>query len=407
MVDLQDVKNAQAALAGYIQHTPLFHSPQVSALTGLPVYLKAENLQRSGSFKARGAFNKLLSLTPEERARGVIAASAGNHAQGVALAAQTLGARSVICMPEGAPIIKVENTERYGAEVVLYGPSYDDAYQKAVELQHANGYTFIHGFDDPYTVAGQGTIGLEILQDLPDVATVFVPVGGGGLISGVALALKENRPDIRVVGVQAAGAPGAFLSLQRGELVGSDSVRTIADGIAVKRPGVLNWELIQRYVDEIVLVDEEEIAQSILILLEQTKLTVEGAGAVGLAALLGNKVNDLKGPVCILLSGGNIDVNIISRIIERGLVKAGRYVRLSTFVPDQPGSLQKLLATVANTGANVIEVHHDRWLNKVTVGEVEINLSLETRDARHVERILATLRGEGYTVSVVPPYRPA
>ncbi|HYG58333.1 MAG TPA: threonine ammonia-lyase, partial [Symbiobacteriaceae bacterium] len=324
---LADIKQAHLALEGYVRPTPLFHSHNISTQSGLPVYFKAENLQRAGSFKIRGAFYKMTSLSPDERSRGVIAASAGNHAQGVALAAQQLGITSTICMPEGAPITKVTATESYGAKVVLYGQTYDDAYQKALELQQAHGYTFIHGFDDPYIVAGQGTIGLEILADLPDVATVFVPIGGGGLVSGVALALKSLKPGVRVIGVQASGAPAIYLSQRKGELVYTDSVRTIADGIAIKRPGTLNWDLIQQYVDEVVLVDEEEIAQSILILLERAKLMVEGAGAVGLAAFLGGKSAHVQGPVCVVLSGGNIDANVMSRFIERGLVKAGRYVR--------------------------------------------------------------------------------
>jgi threonine dehydratase len=405
-VTLEDVKKAQQAIEGHVRPTPLFHSFHISTQIGLPVYLKAENLQRAGSFKVRGAFYKLAALSSEERAHGVIAASAGNHAQGVAMAAQALGIASAICMPEGAPITKVTATEAYGAKVVLHGQTYDDAYQKAVELQQAHGYTFIHGFDDPYTVAGQGTCGLEILADLPDVATVFVPIGGGGLAAGVALALKEAKPSVRVIGVQAAGAPAMYLSQRKGELVYTESVRTIADGIAIKRPGKLNWELIQKYVDEIVLVDEEEIAQSILMLLERAKLMVEGAGAVGMAALLTGKASHVQGPVCVILSGGNIDVNILSRIIERGLVKAGRYVRLSTFVPDRPGGLQRLLALIAQTGANVIDVHHERWLNKVTIGEVEIDLALETRDSRHVEQILTLLKRDGYHVQVIPPFRP-
>mgnify|MGYP000871677401 FL=1 len=405
-VTIADIERARTLLHGLIKETPVLQSPGISGHLGLPVYLKAENLQRAGSFKVRGALNKIHSLTAEEKARGVIAASAGNHAQGVALAATSLGISSVICMPEGAPISKVEATQSYGAQVILHGETYDDAYQKALELQAEHGYTFIHGFDDPYTIAGQGTIGLEILEALPDVRTVVVPIGGGGLMAGVALAIKSYRPGVRIVGVQAAGAPAMFLSRQQGKLVATESVHTIADGIAIKHPGALCWQLIQQYVDDIVLVDEEEIAEGILFLLERAKVIVEGAGAVGMAALLGDRVPDLQGPVCVVLSGGNIDVNIISRIIERGLVKAGRYIRLSTFVPDRPGGLQQLLATVAQTGANVIEVHHERWLNKVTIGEVEINLSLETRNARHVDEILATLKAKGYHVWIIPPYRP-
>lgn len=405
-VTLEDIKKAQEVISAQIKATPLLEIPSITNQLGMQVLLKAENLQRAGSFKVRGALNKMAALTDEERSRGVIAASAGNHAQGVALAAQSLGIRAVICMPEGAPISKVEATQNYGAEVVLHGPTYDDAYDKAVELQAAHGYTFMHGFDDPHTIAGQGTIGLEIMEQMPNVATVVVPIGGGGLMSGVAVAIKSINPAVRVVGVQAAGAPAMFLSKQKGDLVTTESVHTIADGIAIKRPGKLNWELIRQYVDDVVLVDEEEIALSILYLLERAKLTVEGAGAVGMAALLGNKISNLQGPVCVILSGGNIDVNILSRIIERGLVKAGRYIRLSTYVPDRPGGLQELLATVAQTGANVIDVHHERWLNKVTIGEVEIDLALETRNAHHVDGILATLKAKGYHVSIIPPFRP-
>jgi threonine dehydratase len=407
-VTLADIQKAQAVLReASIPPTPLLYSPSISQMVGeTPVYLKAENLNRTGSFKVRGAFYKIASLSQEEAKRGVIAASAGNHAQGVALAANLLGIRAVICMPEGAPLTKVEATRNYGAEVVLWGQTYDDAYQRALELQAAHGYTFVHAFDDHHTVAGQGTIGLEILQELPDVKTVFVPIGGGGLISGTALALKALKPDVRVIGVQAAGAPAMYLSKQNGELTHTEFVRTIADGIAIKRPGKLTWSIIKEMVDEIVLVDEEEIAESILVMLERMKLMVEGGGAAGLAALLNQKVQNVEGPVCVVLSGGNIDVNVLSRIIERGLVKAGRYVRLTTFVPDRPGGLQKLLALVADLGANVIEVHHQRWLAKSTIGEVEIDLSLETRDAGHVQEIISGLKQHGYEVQLIPAFRP-
>lgn len=405
-VTLADVQQAQQVLSGQIKKTPLIQVPSISSQLGIEVHFKPENLQRAGSFKVRGAMNKIASLTEEEKSHGVIAASAGNHAQGVAVAAQRQGIRATICMPEGAPISKIEATEHYGAEVVLHGLTYDDAYEKACELQRLHGYTFIHAFDDPYTIAGQGTIGLEILEELPDVATVVVPMGGGGIMAGVALAIKSLKPSVRVVGVEAAGAPAIYLSRERGELTSSESVKTIADGIAVKRPGALAWELIHKYVDDVVLVDEEEIAQSILYLLERAKLMVEGAGVVGMAAVMNNRIPDLQGPVCTVLTGGNIDVNILSRIIERGLVKAGRYVRLTTFVADRPGSLQRLLATVATAGANVVNVHHERWLNKVTVGEVEINLALETRNARHVDQLISILKSEGYHVSIVPPFRP-
>lgn len=405
-IHLADVQRARAALGGFVRGTPLFYSPSISQQTGVPVWFKTENLQRAGSFKVRGAFYKISSLTAEERARGVIAASAGNHAQGVALAAQQWGIPATIVMPQGAPITKIQATTNYGASVVLSGDTYDDAYNHALELHHRTGATFIPGFDDPYIVAGQGTIGLEIVEDLPDVGTVIVPVGGGGLISGVALAVKALRPEVKVIGVQAAGAPALYLSKQERAYTTTQSVRTIADGIAIKRPGQLNWDIIQQLVDDIVVVDEEEIGYSILVLLERVKLLVEGAGAVGLTALLSGKVQNLPEPVVIVLSGGNIDVNVLSRIIERGLVRAGRYVRLSTYVPDRPGGLQRLLAAVAKAGGNIIHVHHERWLDKVTVGEVEIDLALETRDSTHVQELVEELQRDGYEVRLIPPFRP-
>lgn len=402
---LADVERARSVLAGFTVATPLLHSAALSSLLGFPVYLKAENLQRTGSFKVRGAFYKMSRLPAEARARGVVSASAGNHAQGVALAASQLGIPATIVMPAGAPITKVQATAGYGAQVVLHGATVDDAYDRARELERETGATFIPGFDDPDIVAGQGTIGLEILDALPDAGTVLVPVGGGGLISGIALAIKSRRPAVRVVGVQAAGAPAVHLSWQAGRYTTTDTVRTIADGIAVRRPGVLNWEYIRRYVDDVVTVDEEEIGHSILLLLERARLVVEGAGAVGLAALLG-RVRPDPGPVVVVLSGGNIDVNILSRIIERGLVRAGRYVRLSALIPDRPGSLKRLLSTVAAQGANVLQVHHERWLDRVTVGEVEVDLALETRDHEHAAGLIAALERDGYSVRRVPPLRP-
>ena len=405
-VDTADLQRARETLGSFVRATPFIHSPSLSNLIGVPVHLKAENLQRAGSFKVRGAYVKLSSLTADERQRGVIAASAGNHAQGVALAAQLLGIDATIVMPQGAPITKVGATQAYGARVVLSGDNYDDAFARAREIHAESGATFIHGFDDPLIIAGQGSIGLEILDELPDVATVFVPIGGGGLISGIALALKSRRPDVRVIGVQAAGAPAAYLSKRKHGYASTATVRTIADGIAIKKPGRMTMEFINSLVDEVVLVEEEEIAQSILLLLEHSKLMVEGAGAVGLAALQHRKARAVQGPVCLVLSGGNIDVNVLSRIIERGLVKAGRYVRIATFVPDRPGGLQKLLATVAANGANIIDVHHERWLNKASIGEVEIDLSLETRSPEHVEAMIAELGTEGYEVKVLPAFRP-
>lgn len=397
-VTLQRILEARQAVAGFAKETPLLSVPSISRQAGRPVLLKAECLQRTGAFKVRGAYNKIRQLPSDEREKGVIAASAGNHAQGVALAAQGLGIPAVVVMPSGAPITKVQATRGYGAQVILAGQGYDEAYQKALEVHRESGAAFLHAFDDPAVIAGQGTIGLEILDQAPlDLETVIVPIGGGGLISGIATAIKSLRPKVRVIGVQASGAPSMYRAFT-GEDRGTEApVRTIADGIAVKRPGTLTSEIIKTLVDDIVLVDEEEIAASILLLLELAKLMVEGAGAVSLAAALGGRVPG-TGPAAVVVSGGNIDVNILSRIIERGLVRAGRYVRLGTMVPDRPGELQKLLSLVARTGANVISVHHERWLSRIAVGEVEVDLALETRDTDHARELVEVLNHEGYRV---------
>lgn len=396
-VNLQHVVEARQALAGFAKETPLLSVPSISHQAGRLVLLKAECLQRTGAFKVRGAYNKIRQLSSEAREKGVIAASAGNHAQGVALAAQGLRIPAVVVMPVGAPITKVQATKGYGAQVLLAGQGYDEAYQKALEVHRESGATFIHAFDDPAVIAGQGTIGLEILDQAPELEAVIVPVGGGGLIAGIATAIKSLRPQVRVVGVQAAGAPSLYRTFAGDDREAAAPVRTIADGIAVKRPGTLTSDIIKNVVDDIVLVDEEEIAQSILLLLERAKLMVEGAGAVPLAAVLGGKISG-RGAAAAIVSGGNIDVNILSRIIERGLVRAGRYVRLGTMVPDRPGELQRLLGLVAQTGANVISVHHERWLSRISVGEVEVDLALETRDTDHARELVEVLTREGYRV---------
>lgn len=398
-----DVVAARDRLQGYLTETPLYHETQLSRELGFPLYLKAENLQRTGSFKIRGALARLMTLSAEEKERGVIAASAGNHAQGVALAAALLGVRATVVMPQGVPITKLTATRAHGARVVLFGETYDDAYKHACTLQADEQSTFVHAFADYGIMAGQGTVGLEIVAALPDVETVVVPVGGGGLIAGMATALKTARPGLRLIGVQAAGAPAVYLSKQRGELVKTEEARSIADGIAVKHPDPLNLEIIERLVDEVVLISEEEIAAGVLTLLERCKLLVEGAGAAGVGALLAQKIGGIKGPTVAVLSGGNIDVNIVSRIIERGLVQAGRNVRLSVLIPDRPGSLQRLLAAVAETGANVVEIHHERWLSALAIGEVEVDLALETVGPEHVQRLMETIRAAGYRVSATPP----
>ncbi|MGB9804168.1 threonine ammonia-lyase [Desulfofundulus sp.] len=397
-LNLDMIREARKRLAGVIHPTPLDHSTTFSRLTGSEVYFKLENLQKTGSFKIRGAYNKIMSLTPEERDRGVIAASAGNHAQGVAYAATKAGIRSVVVMPEGAPISKVVATRGYGGRVVLAGGGYDEAFEYACQMQKETGATLVHGFDDPMVAAGQGTIGLELMDELPDLDAVLVPVGGGGLISGIAVAVKSLNPRVRVIGIQSRGAPAVYLSLKGGDRRELTSTATIADGISVRRPGEFTLEIMRRYLDDIVLVDDEEISRAILMLLERSKIVVEGAGAVPLAALLHGHVSLPAKKVVLVLSGGNIDVNILSIIIERGLVKSGRIIRLRTVVTDQPGSLQRLLAVLADVRANVISINHDRIKPQVPLKQAEVELLLETSDVEHIEKIMSALSREGYGV---------
>ncbi|MDR3559920.1 MAG: threonine ammonia-lyase [Negativicutes bacterium] len=399
-VTLAAVECALAALQGVIHATPLDRSRTFSALTGCDLYLKLENLQKTGSFKIRGAYNKIQSLTAPERARGVIAASAGNHAQGVASAANAAGIKSTIVMPEGAPLAKIIATRSYGAEVILHGAVYDDAFGKAEQVQQESGQVLIHAFNDAAVIAGQGTVGLEILRELEDVSTIVVPIGGGGLIAGIAVAVKALAPHIKIYGVQAQGAPAMYLSKQAHTRKTISEAVTMADGIAVKAPGDLTFALIEKYVDDVVVIDDEATSNTILMLLERAKMMVEGAGAVSLAAILHGKI-PVTGKVVSVISGGNIDVNIISRIIERGLVKAGRRIKISTMVDDRPGALQRLLAAIAVVRANVIHVYHDRVEHDVPIGKAVVEVGLETRDALHTEELLASLRKEGYQVQVI------
>jgi threonine dehydratase len=399
-ITLGDIKRAYERLKGTAKKTTIDESRTLSEMTGNRVFLKAENLQKTGAFKIRGAFNKIMSLTGDEKAKGVIAASAGNHAQGVALAATSAGILSTIVMPEGAPVTKVTATKGYGASVILWGQSYDDAYKKALEIQSQTGATFVHAFDDPDVIAGQGTIALEILEEIPETQYIIVPVGGGGLISGIAVAAKALKPDIKVIGVQAEGAASAFVSRSNNRITELASVRTIADGIAVKKIGKLTFSVIQKYVDDIVTVKDEEIAHAILNLLERSKLVVEGAGAVGVAALMYNKIDVKNSNIVVLLSGGNIDVNMISRIIEKGLIESGRYIRLATVIPDQPGTLNSLLKTVASVKANVISIFHNRARQDVAIGQAEVELELETRDSEHASQLIQLLKKQGYRIKI-------
>lgn len=392
MVTLEMLFDAQRVLKEAATVTPVIKADKI----GENIYLKSENFQLTGSFKLRGAFYKIASLTPEEAEKGVIACSAGNHAQGVALSATRKGIKSVICMPAGAPISKVEATKAYGGEVVLVPGVYDDAAKRAVELMEEKGYTFVHPFNDERVIAGQGTIGLEIIQQLPDVEVVYVPIGGGGLISGVSYAIKALKPDCKVIGVQAAGAPSMYESRKQGEPIELEKVSTIADGIAVKRPGNLTFEMCQKYVDEIVTVTEDEIATAILTLMEKQKTVAEGAGATALAAAMFDKAN-LKGKksVCIV-SGGNIDVNILSRVITQGLNKTGRIANIETKVVDKPGQLISLLQLISQTGANIISINHEREDLRSEVNSCVVTMVLETRNPGHVDEIKGLLKANGY-----------
>jgi threonine dehydratase len=398
MVTLEDVQAARARIRDRIYLSPCARSETLSKLTGTNALLKLENLQMTGAYKERGALNKLLQLPAAERERGLIAASAGNHAQAVAYHAGRLGVKATIVMPEATPIMKVANTRAHGARVVLHGANYDEAYAEARRLEHTEHLTFVHPFDDPDVIAGQGTVALEILEQDPEVDAVLVPIGGGGLVSGVGAVVKALRPGAKVVGVEAEVLPSMLQALEAGRPVTLEPANTVADGIAVKRAGDLTFEHVRRLVDEVVTVSEEEIASAILYLLEREKTVVEGAGAVTVAALMQHKVRGLEGRrVVSIVSGGNIDVNLVARVIERGLVKDGRLVRVSVALQDKPGQLAKVSAIVANHRANVIEVHHTRAFSH-RFGDTTLQLTLETRGLEHVEEILRALRERGYQV---------
>ena len=400
-VTLKMVQEAQERLKGVAQKTGLSYSNSVSKLSDCKVYLKMENLQRTGSFKLRGAYNKVASLTPEEREKGVIAASAGNHAQGVALAASVYGCQSTICMPKHAPLMKVAATKGYGANVVLHGDFFDEAAAKAEELTKEHGYTFVHPFNDPEVIAGQGTIALEIIEQMPDVDAIVAPIGGGGLISGLAVAAKSVNPKIKVIGVQTANMPSMKNSIDHGKILTCNGKATLADGIAVKTPGDLTYDICSRYLDDIVIVDETEIAGAILWLLERCKAVSEGAGAVPVAALMNGKISGLHGKkVAALISGGNIDVNNMTRIINSGLLRSWRKVFFSTIIPDQPGELVKLLSLIAETNANVLSVTHERSQHGVGIGYTAVSFELETANEKHVEHLMELLRDQHNQVTI-------
>ena len=394
MLTIDNVYRANSALKGVIRKTDVIYAPKLC--DGVELYLKTENLQVTGSFKVRGAYYKMSRLSAEEKARGVVACSAGNHAQGVALAAQKNGIKAVICLPDGAPISKVEATKSYGAEVCLVEGVYDDAYNRALQLRDEKGYTFIHPFNDEDVIAGQGTIALELIEQISDLDAVLVPIGGGGLISGIAYTLKTVNPRIKVYGVQATGAPSMKNSVEHGEVEELSSVSTIADGIAGKKPGDLTYEICSKYVDGIVTVSDDEISAAILALMEQHKLVTEGAGAVAVAAAMFHKV-DLQGKkaVCVL-SGGNIDVTILSRVIKRGLLMSGRNCQLMVELVDKPGQLKNVSRIIADLGGNVTSVHHERANEGSDVNGCYLRIILETRNFAHIEQIKKALTDFGF-----------
>ena len=402
MLSLDDITAARDRVSEVARHTPLEYSHAFSETTGAEVHLKLENFQRTGSFKIRGAMNRIATLTPEEREAGVVTASAGNHAQGVALAATRADVTSKIVMPKHAPVSKVQATEGYGGEVVLHGEDYDEAQAHAHELAETEGRTYVHAFDDERVMAGQGTIGLEILDDCPEVDTVVVPIGGGGLIAGVATAVKATSPDVRVVGVQAEGASSVVESLERGEIYARESVDTIADGIATRRVGDRTFPYIEDLVDEAVTVTDDEIAVALTKLLERQKALTEGAGAVALAALLAEAFEFERGEVVVpALCGGNIDLNALTTVIVRGLVATGRYLKIRTVLKDRPGALVELSTILADLSANIYAFHHDRTSRDVAMNDARVELDLETHGPEHVDEILDALESHGYEVEVL------
>jgi threonine dehydratase len=401
MIGIHDIQTAMGRIRGDIRISSCRQSETFSVLTGNTIFLKLDNQQRTGAFKERGALNKLLTLTAEERAHGVIAASAGNHAQGVAYHAGRLGIRALIYMPLPTPLTKVSATRGYGAEVVLHGTNYDEAYGSAVEHSRQHHLTLIHAFDDDDVIAGQGTLGVEILNQQPDIDAIVAPIGGGGLIGGIACAAKAIKPSLKVYGVEPAKLPSMQAAIVHGGPVTVPAAATIADGIAVRRAGERTFPLVQKYVDDIVTVEEEEIANAILLLLEREKTLAEGAGAASVAALLNHKLPLKDKKVAVLVCGGNIDVTLLSRIIERGLVKDGRLVRLRVHLPDYPGALHRLTGILAELRANIVETAYDRAYHGVNLGDTAIDITMETRGPAHIAELLEALLGAGYVHEII------
>ncbi len=400
MITLQDIKEAHNKMKGIVHYTHLDHSSTFSKLGNNEIFLKLENLQKTGSFKARGSYNKMISLGKEELEKGVIAASAGNHAQGVAYSSSRLNVPCTIVMPKGAPLSKVEATRRYGANVELQGLTFDEALEYAIGLQKEIGAMFVHPFDDDAVIAGQGTVGLEIMEQLPEVDAVICPIGGGGLIAGIAVAIKTLKPSVKIIGVESNACPSMKQSLLARKPIVTESLPTMADGIAVKKPGSITYEIIKEYVDEVVTVEEMEIARTMLLLLERNKLLVEGSGATALAALLYHKIPLEGRNVVPIITGGNVDMNFISRIIEHGMVESGRFLSFVTTILDKPGNLQKLLQLIADLDGNVLNINHQRIGAKVFPGQTQIQLSLETKNQAHIDQIVQKMKDVGYEVQI-------
>ncbi len=397
-VTFQMIVEAARSLKGVIKETDFCYSETLSDLTKGDVYLKLENLQQSGSFKIRGAYNKIIHLSDEEKKCGVVASSAGNHAQGVAISASKLGIKSTIVMPKSAPFAKIYATRKYGGEVVLHGEVYDEAYEKAIEIQEATGATFVHPFNDPYVIAGQGTIGLEIMQEQPDLDVVLVPIGGGGIASGIALAVKMINPNIKVIGVQTKNAPSMYESLKCGHVEATPVNKTIADGIAVGEPGDLTFSIIKDYVDEIITVSETEISQAFLLLLENCNLVCEGAGAVSVAAIMSGKLDLKNKKVGAILSGGNIDINLIESIINHAMITTGRRTEIKVTVNHKPGELNAFLATIAEELGNILTIRQSRYREGLSMHHLEVTVVVETLDADHKQRLIKKLIETGYEI---------
>lgn len=400
MISIKDIEQAKERLKNVIIEKDFIKSEFLSEYFKTDIYLKLENLQKTGSFKIRGAYNCISQLTKGEKAKGVVTASAGNHAQSVAYACLSFGIKATVVMPKGTPLTKASSCKSFGAEIIFNGNTYDDAYEKAMEICRETNQIFVHAFDDYHVIAGQGTIGLEILDQPEPIDMIVVPIGGGGLISGISIAIKEKNPSIKIIGVEAAEAASAFLSRKEGKIVHLPMVKTIADGIAVKSVGEKTFPIIEKYVDDIVTVNEEEIAEAILMFMEQGKLTVEGAGAAPLAALLGEKVKFKGKRVVLVISGGNIDVNMVARIIERGLLRAGRFIRIVIDINDIPGALAEIAGIIGKAEANILHIVHERAASNIPFGKTRVKFDLETRGYDHIEEIIDKLKSNNFKAAI-------